>query len=215
MLIERVDDPELIARMGQSASFGTRSTDTLHLSDIYKSLMTRLQPKRFGKPIDGDALRRMEVGIAFENVLEQGLAEKFATTRTGEIVSDEGIHMSPDGVNPVLDCGEEYKATWMSARPLNFGKSNQGTSPYTDEYGMPTDKYLHWFIQMKGYAKWLGTRKFQLRALHVNGDYQKHGDSPFPYNPQFLTHQIEFTPHEIDENWTMLTNYARIEKMLR
>ncbi len=201
MNIQLVDDQNLIARLGQSSSVGVRTLGVVHLSDIYGSLMRRLQPDRFGKPFDQDAYTRMEVGIAFENILEQGLAEKFATVRPGEIVSPEGVFMSPDGVNPTLDAGEEYKATWMSSR-------SNGTTPYTDENGEPSEKYIHYFFQVKGYAKWLGTNRFLLRVLHINGDYT------YPLTPQFLTHLIEFTDKELDDNWTLLMNHARSEGLL-
>lgn len=202
MEIERVDDLDLIQRLGHSDA--PRTTDRLHLSDIYKVLMRRLQPKRFtGGPMD---MAKIETGLLMENMLERGLTEKFATVRPGEIVSDEGIYMSPDGVNPTEMCGEEYKCTWMSSRP------QKGCStPYTDEYGMPNQKYLHWFIQMKGYAKWLGTDTFLLRALHINGDY----DRSHKFSPEFVTHRIHFTQPEIDDNWAGMLNVAREEGLLR
>jgi hypothetical protein len=227
MDITLVDDPELIARVGQSGSFGQRS-DGLHLSDIYKRLMIRLQPKKYGREIDADALRRMEVGILFENILERGLMEKFATVRPGELFSPEGIAMSPDGVNPNLIAGEEYKATWKSCR-----------GGLVDGYGMPLDKYIVWFIQMKGYAKWLEVLRFILRVLFVNGDYTWHrapncydigpcapfdplytgkkpkcGGGSCSCGPLFLSYDVRFTQDEIDENWQMLLNVAAEEGML-
>jgi hypothetical protein len=203
--IELIDDPELVSRLGQSS--GPRTRDVLHLSDIYKSLMKQVQPKRFdkrdkaGAPLPMD-MNKVETGLLFENMLERSLAEKFATVRPGEVVSDEGVYMTPDGVNPVSMAGEEYKCTWMSTR------NKYGTTPYTDEDGAPNVKFLHWFIQMKGYAKWLGTDTFLLRALHINGNYEH------PYEPTFLTHRIQFGQAEIDENWRMLMNHARNERML-
>lgn len=199
MFIERVDDDDLLARLGQSS--GPRTRDVLHVSTIYKSLMERLQPKRFdsSKPMD---MRRIETGLLFETMLEQALAEKFSTVRPGEIISPEGVYMSPDGVNPAEGAGEEYKCTWMSSRVKD------GTTPYTDENGQPNMKYLHWFIQVKAYAKYLSTDTFLLRVLHINGDYT------YPLAPQFLTHRIRFTQQELDENWTMLTNHARSKGLL-
>lgn len=208
MEIERIDDPELMDRLGQSE--GPRTRDHLHLSDIYKKLMMQAQPKRFdrrdkdGKPIPMD-LRKVETGLLFENVLEQGLREKFATYRPGELVSPEGIYMSPDGVNLTESCGEEYKCTWMSSRPA---KGHQ--TVYTDEYGMPNDKYLHWFIQMKGYAKHLDTDTFLLRVLHINGDYPANRQ----YTPTFMTHRVRFSQVEIEDNWRMLMRFARQEGMM-
>lgn len=198
MNIELVEDLDLMARLGHSS--GPRSSG-LHLSDIYKSLMARMQPKRFsGGTMD---MGKIETGLLFENMLERSLAEKFATHRPGEVISDEGIAMTPDGVNLAEGCGEEYKCTWASTR-----HHDGGTTPYTDGYGMPNQKFLHWFIQMKGYAKWLNTDTFLLRTLHVNGDYAH------PYKPAFVTHRIRFTETEIQDNWRMLMNHARSEGML-
>ncbi len=199
MNIELVNDPDFIARLGHST--GPRTTDVLHLSSIYKILMQRLQPKRFTSgPMD---MAKIETGLVMENMLERGLAEKFATSRPGEVVSDEGVWMSPDGVNPTEMCGEEYKCTWMSSRV-----AKGCTTPYTDEYGMANEKYVHWFIQMKGYAKWLGVNVFMLRVLHVNGDYE------YPLGPKFLSTRIVFTREEIEENWAMLMTVAKQEGLL-
>lgn len=203
MQIELVQDPELIERLGQSDA--PRSRDRLHLSDIYKDLMQGLQPKRFrGGPMN---MAKVETGLVMENMLERGLAEKFATVRPGELVSDEGIYMSPDGVNPTFGCGEEYKCTWASSRIRD-----NGTTPYTDEYGMPNVKYMHWFFQMKGYAKWLQTDSFLMRVLHVNGDYER--IPGVGLQPQFLTHRVWFSQDEIEDNWSMLMRHARTRKMM-
>ncbi len=203
MQIERVDDPELIDQLGKSS--GHRS-EGLHLSTIYGDFMSQIQPKRFdrSKPLNPQVL---EPGLVFENMLERGLAEKFATVRPGELVSPEGIIMSPDGVNPTLMAGEEYKFTRMSSRPMKGA-----ATPYTDEYGMPRDKFVHWFIQMKGYAKWLQTNRFLLRVLHINGEWDRR--TPNGFSPQFHSHVIHFSNQEIDENWAMLVNHARNRGML-
>jgi hypothetical protein len=87
-------------------------------------------------------------------------------------------------------------------------RNKRGTTPYTDEYGMPNEKFLHWFIQMKGYARHLQTDTFLLRALHINGNYEH------PYQPEFVTHRIRFTDTEIEENWRMLINHATDRRML-
>lgn len=196
MNIELVDDPDLIARLGQSGTFGTRS-EGLHVSEIYKRLMMHIEPKTYGKPIDDEAKRRMEVGILFENVLERALAEKYGTARVGEVVSPEGIILSPDGVNPTLVAGEEYKATFKSCR-----------HGIVDELGMPLPGFIVWFVQMKAYAKWLELLDWLLRVLFICGDYSR------PIRPQFHSYRIRFTQNEVDENWTMLINLAHEEGML-
>lgn len=204
MKIEKVDDQELVARLGQSSSLGVRTENVLHLSDIYKSILTRLQPKRYGSPMDAAARRRMEVGIMFENMLERGLSEKYSVIRPGEIISDEGVYMSPDGINPVLDAGEEYKATRTSSRIRIAG----ALTPYTDAEGEPLPKFLVYFLQMKGYAKWLGTNRYLLRAMHIDGDYT------YPMQAVFLSTLFTFTDDEIEENWDLHIRHAKEEGML-
>lgn len=195
MKVELIEDPDLVARMGYAAD-SARTRDVLHLSDIYKRLMVRLQPKRFtGAPFENNP--RVETGILFESILEEALARKFSTVRPGELVSPEGVYMSPDGVNPELGAMEEYKATYMSSR-----------DGIVDEYGMPRQKYLHWFFQILGYAKWLDTRVAMLRVLYLAGDYSK------PITPQFRSYRINMTDEDVDQNWAMLMQVAREEGLL-
>lgn len=206
MEVTRVEDPDLISRLGQSATFGERS-EGLHVSQIYQRLMMRLEPKKYGKPIDADALRRMEIGILFENVLEQGLREKYVTQRVGEVLSDpilstDGqrmvrIAMSPDGVNPTLVAGEEYKATFKSC-----------SKGLLDDDGAPLIKFLAWFVQMMSYGYWLQLNDWLLRVLFIAGDYMR------PILPQFHTYRIRFSDEEMENNWAMLIRIAREEGLL-
>lgn len=210
MRIDPIEDPDILTMLGKGGA-GDRTLDVVHLSDIYKILMKRLQPKRFdkrdkqGKPLPMD-FQRVEIGLLFETTLERALAEKFATVRPGELVSDEGVFMTPDGVNPEKIAGEEYKCTYMSSR---HGIAEMVRDPETgDMYWIPLDKFIHWFIQMKGYAKWLEIRKFILTVLFLCGDYT------YPITPQFRQYEIEFTDEEVEENWTMLMNIAREERLI-
>lgn len=196
MDVVRIEDPALISRLGQSGTFGTRS-DGLHVSEIYKRLMTQLEPAKYGKPIDDDARRRMEIGILFENVLEQALAEKYGTVRPGELISPEGIKMSPDGINPELVAGEEYKATFKSCRHGIMG-----------EGGDPLPNFYVWFVQMMAYGKWLYLDRWLLRVLFICGDYSR------PILPQFHSYDITFTQDEMDNNWQMLLRIAKEGGML-
>lgn len=213
MIVAEIHDPDLLDRLGQSDAPRTRGV--LHISDVYKIVMRRLQPRRFdaSKPMD---LRRVEIGLLFETMLERALAEKFATVRPGELIVpmtcptcgvDTSVYLSPDGVNPFLIAGEEYKASFMSS-----GKGLIGDD------GVPLLKFEHWFIQMKAYAKWLDTLVFVLRVLFLNGDYKWHKDArtgeSYPTGPQFRSWRVEFTPEEIDINWQMLTNVAWEEGLL-
>lgn len=217
MNIVEIEDDDLQSRLGQSGS--DRSRDKVHISDVYKILMKRLQPERFdtGKPMD---MSRVEVGLLFENMLERAMAEKFATIRPGEIVSEDGtdIYMSPDGVNPSEMAGEEYKATFLSCR--------NGVSETVvvdgESCDVPLDKFVHWFIQMKAYSRWLDLRTFFLRVLFLNGNYNRSGilkgtkDTPDPESgPTFKSYKITFTDKEVYDNWAMLIDVAREEGLVK
>jgi hypothetical protein len=146
-------------------------------------------------------------------MLERALAEKFATQRPGEIFSDEGIAMSPDGVNPTEHAGEEFKSTYMSC--------GKGISETVIVNGRPVeaplDKFYHWFVQMMGYAKWLYVTTFILRVLFIRGDYKYTKDADgrtSPNEPLFKNYRIEFTQAELDANWAMLMQVAREEGII-
>lgn len=187
-------------RLGHSS--GPRS-DGLHLSSIYKILMQRIQPARFKKDSPMD-MQRVEIGLLFENMLERALAEKFSTVRPGELFSDEGIAMSPDGVNPTEGVLEEYKATYMSSR----GGIHEEVVVDGITYHVIRDKFQHWIYQICGYCKWLGVNGCILRVLFVCGDYNR------PIAPQFKSYRLSFTDEEIERNWETLMLVAREEGLL-
>lgn len=189
-----------MSRLGEST--GPRTRDKVHLSDIYKILMRRLQPKRFTNgPMD---MKRIEIGLLFENMLERALAEKFGTVRPGEVVSDEGVYMSPDGVNPIEGALEEYKSTYMSCR----GGITEDVEVDGVTYQVCRDKFIHWVFQIMGYLKWLGVNVCILRVLFICGDYSK------PITPQFISYRLTFTDEEIETNWSMLMSVATEEGIL-
>lgn len=191
--------------MGFSRESQVGRSSGVHLSDIIRALMQRLEKdrtvKKYGPSFDiaEGVPARVEAGILWEPILEESLRRKYATIRPAEIVSPEGIAMSPDGLNPVLMAGEEYKLTWKSCR-----------GGLVDEYGMPREKFLPWFVQMKGYAKWLEVDRFILRVFFVNGDYSRGPDG----GPQLKSYDLRFTEDEIDENWRLILAVAREEGLL-
>jgi hypothetical protein len=196
MTCDEVQDDALLKLMGQSS--GPRTRDQLHVSDIYKSINQELDPKRFSDD-GGPNLEKMEVGLLFESILEEALAQKYGTFRPGEVELD-GVLMSPDGLNMTDEALEEFKCTWMSSR-----------HGIVDLYGYPNQKFQHWFWQMKAYCYALGCRKAILTVLFVNGDY----DRANGMNPQLKRYRIEFSEEELVENWSMLVNHAREKGMLQ
>jgi hypothetical protein len=195
VIFTEIQDDDLIAQIGQSS--GSRTRGVLHLSDIYKSLNQTLDPKRFdaSKPM---SLPHLEVGLLFESMLEEALARKYGTVRPGEVVSDEGVWMSPDGVNPEAEAVEEFKATFMSSR-----------DGILDVFGIPHVKFQHWFWQIKAYCRALGVRKAILTVFFICGDYTR------PFTPQMKRYAMEFSDAEIEENWQLLMRHAREAGLLK
>lgn len=194
-------------------SSGHRSKG-LHMSDIYGALYKELEPKRFdrGEPMD---LVRLEMGLAFENALEQALRDQFtesilrgehdrgeAAERPGEFRTPEGIIFSPDLLvtNGILRVGE-IKLTWLSSREVPRKKG---------DFFPP--KFNKYFTQIMSYAHNLGTRFARLYIFHVNGAYDCAKRSGEP-KPEFLPFDLEFTQQELNENWDMMLNFAVARKM--
>lgn len=176
-------------------STGYRSPG-LHMSTIYNDLYQDLEPKRFTRGTAPDPLR-LEAGLAFEDMLEEGLKRRLAGERPGEFTTAEGIIYSPDLIifNGETRLGE-IKLTWMSSKEVPREAAN-GFPPKFDKY----------FTQMKAYCFHLELAHARLLAFFVNGNYH-------PPKPELLAWDIEFTKRELEENWTMLRNHARSKGML-
>ena len=207
MICTEIDDRATMDAMGRS--LGPRSVDTLHLSQIIKAINVRKDPVRFDpfKPMD---MLKIELGFSIEAAIEEGLAIRFpGILRPGEVTlpvrpgDPRLVHMSPDGANPDLIAGEEFKATYMSSR-----------AGLLDEYGMFHEKFEHWGWQIKGYAKALEVNDYILRVVFLAGDYSK------PIRPIAFTHTgkagylLHFEDEELDENWEFLMREGEAEGLL-
>lgn len=106
----------------------------LHMSEIYNDLYQDLEPKRYIKGSKPDVLR-MEAGLAFEDMLEEGLKRRLAgSERPGEFTTEEGILYTPDLIifNGETRLGE-IKLTWMSSKEVPRELAN-GFPPKFDKY---------------------------------------------------------------------------------
>ncbi len=181
---------------------------TLHQSDIIKSLCIARDRERFdpSKPMD---MRAIEMGFAFETVMESGLVIRDpGLVRPGE-VTHLGITGSPDGLYVDTDPWKlaEYKATKMSCR-----------QPITDP------KFWHWLVQIKGYIFALNESmglhppmtQCWLYALFVNGD-NSYKNQPCAWSGGRVEVQgshlhkmlLTFTAEELQNNYAMLVKHAR------
>lgn len=154
----------------------------LHLTEVIDDLM---QTSGIAKKYDNqwDFRTTITAGFVFEEALKLLLRDAGIIFHLGEFEHD-GIYCTPDGVK--LN-GElllvEIKWTWRSSK-LD-----------------PADEF-RWLAQIKGYCKVLGLGKANLKVYHVNGDYS------YKTGPEYRSYLLEFQPHEIEENWTMLRNHA-------
>lgn len=161
----------------------------LHLGQIINSLANEGGVDNYGYgngPSNGSPFRpnlRMECGFLWEDILTMALKARLPQ-RIGEIVVD-GIAMSPDGVDDSVWELWEYKATWVS--------SNRN----------PADNW-RWMTQIMGYMWGLQMTVCNMWILYVNGDYKGSG----PVDKQY---RLEFTCRELEENWVMITNHARLK----
>jgi hypothetical protein len=165
----------------------------LHLTDIIKDLMVVSGMDQGNQT--WSSRPTMNTGFIWEQVLfdrwEEVLSPAFAKLmgrafswyHTGEIQYG-GIYLTPDGID--ISAGswvlQEAKATWKSS------KNN------------PVDNWRY-MTQAKSYCMALGIDRVMFHILHLMGDYK--GSGPI-YKPWLIT----FLPHELDENWEMITNHA-------
>jgi hypothetical protein len=183
--------------------FGAPRSPGVHMSDLYGHYYAKLDPKRYGKggPLP---LEKFELGMAFEEMLEEGLKKRLALAegsgRPGEFVTEEGIIYSPDLLifNGTTRLGE-IKLTFLSTKgaPWKLG----------DVYDHFDPKFDRYFTQMACYMKHLGTRYARLYCFFVRGDYKG--------NEQVLhAWDIEMTQAEIDDEWDTIYRHAKAEKLL-
>lgn len=154
----------------------------LHLSDVIRSLADTLQLIKKAAGWDMDVT--WGVGLLWEELLTAAYGATHAP-RLGEIVVD-GIIMTPDGLSLDGPRGvvlEEYKATWRSNR----------NPPYDN---------LPWGWQIKSYMRSVGTLEATMRILYIVGNWKGSG-------PIYEVWNVTASPHELEENWTMILNHAR------
>jgi hypothetical protein len=182
---------------------GPRSSDYLHMSDIYNRMYEKLGKEQ--EPLPDETKRVLfELGLAWESVLEEALKRRPTfegedIERPGELIGASGIRYNPDLLilkGGVVRLGE-IKLKWQSSKDWPRERSNRLPSK--------VDKDV---TQMKGYCHELGTTLARYYVFFVNGDWKP----PLPHAP--LVYDVEFTQAEIDEEWAALMNFARGEGML-
>jgi hypothetical protein len=154
--------------------------------------MKKLDPKRYGNPVDDVARRRMELGMMYERFLEKALAEHISVhnmTRPGELCVD-GIYMTPDGYDPETKTVYEYKLTWKSMfKDPDWDFSND-------------IKHMAWRMQSLSYLKALNANRLILTVFWVNGNYKG-------YTPECVMYTYEPSEGEVERNWELILKTSK------
>lgn len=141
---------------------------------------------------------RVSIGLAWESFyISKILSPEGVIDHPGEYYVD-GIYMSPDG--------EELAQIIVDRRPQHKMKVHEVKATYksTNTVGETEDELnaqFMWMSQIKSYCKGAGTTLADLHVLFLCGDYS------FPIAPQKKRFRFEFTEEEIEDNWSLVTNY--------
>lgn len=119
------------------------------------------------------------------------------TVHPGEIKRDD-IFMTMDGLEQsVIITGD---GPIKRRKPVKKVHEVKLTYKSTKTVGDFTEQFM-WLGQIKSYCKGAGTTSATSHVLFVCGDYI------FPIRPQLIKYHLEFTQKEIDNNWSLMTDY--------
>lgn len=183
-------NPQLI--VGPAEEEGLIRSPGLHISQIYYDLELTVRANSREPMEEKELLFYRAGGFVWERIFSMALAQGHVAgkaaedvIRPGELMA-EGIIGSPDGLDLRKGRVVETKGTWKSSR--KFDK---------------LERYFWiWLVQCKGYCRLMGVNEAELYSFHMMGDYR--GSGPLP-----RAALLQFSRHEIEENWDMLKNHAR------
>ncbi len=144
----------------------------IHITDLIYCLRKAYFRKILNIPPTEEQVLYYATGLFYHNLFEENLRE---------------IEIELDGITGTLDCIGFIDDTTI---PVEIKTTR--ISSNKDILDMK-----HWLIQLKGYAKLIGSSRARLIVLHLVGDWK----NP---SPQLLCYDFEFTREEIDENWSWL-----------
>lgn len=154
----------------------------LHVSQIIRHMMVTSGLEEQSDFTEDDLNQFAVIGRLWEQMLADTMFKPPRYQRPGEIECD-GIYGSPDAVD-TEDCTlAEYKVTWKS--------SNRAI-----------ESFFKYMLQVKAYCYMLGLTRCRLYVCFICGNYK-------PPLPQFKAWEIEFSPHELKDNWRMLLTNSK------
>lgn len=190
MILTELKPPDLTALTTQY----TERTEGLHLSRITHDILCNIDPKRYTEREGGPNYMNFLMGLMYERALEMAWMDMERRTRPGLIRPGElmldGIIGTPDAYDTYVGVPEEYKCTKKSIR-----------QPITDR------KFMHYWWQLKAYAKMMGVTSGHLWVLFINGDYSKDYDDP-KASYTIKGWRADWSQLEIDENWDFIVKHA-------
>jgi len=160
----------------------------LHLSDIIKYILIKVDPKRFGRmDIDRATQLRWLAGFCWEDIFSKALYKQLhpKRPRKQKAILFRGVWMTPDFLHTAgsRKTIEETKFTWSS--------SNRGiTDPF----------YRHYLWQVMGYCLAHETHRARLDVFYAMGDYRGSG-------PQAKSYEFRFSTSDLIRNWRMIERY--------
>lgn len=142
--------------------------------------------------------------------------------KTAEFTADEqywdcrtaghtGIFATPDAIRTDTWRLKEWKFTWKSLRRAggdqHYNDKLGELKPEFKDYENIRDGIWRWPVQTMAYCYLLDTTGADLEAFFVNGDYTNK-------RPKIMRYEMDFTEHELLENWTSIVNAAEAENWL-
>jgi hypothetical protein len=141
------------------------------------------------------ALEYVAAGMGLDEALEVAFKRYMIAIRSGitrqVAVERDGIHMTPDALDPERGLIESYKVTRRTLR-------NARTQSDFEAY------FWAWMVQEKSYALACGVDTCRWIVLWQAGDYSRGVGS----GPQMLECTATWTPEELMANWQTVLMHA-------
>lgn len=152
--------------------------------------------------LDPDSRVRMSIGLAWEQWYLPQLP--YVNHQPGEVQVD-GIYMTLDGesLDVIVTAGQRDGYVLAVHEVKTTSKSTRTVGDLSD-----TGKNWMWLTQTKAYCKAKNTRICYLHVLFLYGDYS------YPMRPLLVVYRIEFEQWEIDDAWSLITDYLRQQRLL-
>lgn len=182
----------------------------LHLGDVVRAM--KIAAGENVKDIPGEApwlrasvgfwwesaVEYMLQGMTYDEALEQSFKRHMIAGQRQGVVKQlrleaDGIHMTPDALDPKVPQLESYKLTWRGA----------GKAATLEDF---EENFWTWHLQEKAYAKAAGVTSCRWIVLWVRGDYKG------AQGPMARECTVKWTPAELDENWRVVLAQAEALK---